>query len=438
MTEHSDGTDSTHWTPTFAFLQTSLVAGVLIGAALVLHRLDLLVIGTPFAVITGWCLATRPDRVPLPTPETVTSTTPVESVAQRWDWTFAQVDPGVEQVVTTVRTDEWVRIDPDNGALIGLPTSPSTTVSVRWLPKRWGHRTVFPARTHFLSVWGGFVAGPFDTAGLDLTVRPAPQAFTGKAALPHPVGLIGQNRSRHVGEGSEFAEIREFRTGDRLRRISWPITARTGRLHVRTSYAEQDTEVLILLDASSDFGRSRADSGVDSSLDLGMRCALAVAGHFLTRGERVGVRALGTVRSERIKPASGAAQYQRISDTLMTVESAGVRALPRHGLHVNAAAGALIILISPLVNQEVLTIAADVAQRGRPMVVVDCLPDNVDVGAQTDVLTDLALRLRLMERAQEIRTLQQHGAPVIPWRGPGSLDHVLLQLSRRPPRVVRR
>ncbi|TWP37658.1 DUF58 domain-containing protein [Leekyejoonella antrihumi] len=426
------------WTPTFAFLQVSLLAGVLIGAALVLHRLDLLVIGTPFAIVTGWCLATRPSQVPRPRPESVTSKTPVEGVAQRWDWTFDDVDESAEQMITTLGADDCVRTDPANGVLIDLPTGGCATASVRWLPARWGRRTIFPARTHFLSPWGGFIAGPFDTAGTPLTVRPAPQAFTGKAALPHPIGLVGQNRSRRMGDGSEFAEIREFRTGDRLRRISWPITARTGQLHVRTSYAEQDTEVLILLDASSDFGQSRADSGVDSSLDLGMRCALAVAGHFLTRGERVGVRALGTVRSERIRPAAGAAQYQRIADTLMTVESAGVRALPRHGLHLNSAAGALIILISPLMNPEMLAIAAEVAQRGRPLVVVDALPDNVDVGADSDVLTDLALRLRLMERAQEIRALQQHGAPVVSWRGPGSLDHVLLQLSRRPPRAVRR
>ncbi len=426
------------WTPTSWFLQATLVAAVLIGGALTAHRMDLLVLATPFAVIVGWCMATRPGAVPRAAEPTVTSEAPIEDVAQQWSWTFDRIDPHAELAVTTFPTDPWVRTEPAEGHLLQLPGGDAMTACVRWMPTRWGQREIFPARTHFLGAWSGFCAGPYDVAGHPLTVRPAPRAFGGKAPLPHPIGLVGQNRSRRVGDGTEFAEIREFRTGDRLRHISWPITARTSRLHVRTSYAEQDTEILLLLDASADFGRPHPQAGIESSLDLGMRACLAFAGHFLSRGERVGVRALGTARNERIRPASGSAQYQRIADTLMTVESVGVRGLARHGIHIPASSGALIILISPLVSQEMLTIAADIAQRGRQLVVVDCLPGHVDVGAESDPLTQIALRLRLIERAQEIRALERRGAPVVPWRGPGSLDHVLLQLARRPPRLVRR
>lgn len=425
------------WTPSATFLQATVCAVVLIGAALVAHRMDLLIIGTPFAVITAWSLATRPTGSPRASDPEVTSRGPLEGSAQRWTWTFGEVD-GAEVAVTTFDHDPWVRTDPPGGSTMVLPDSPRLDVTVHWQPTRWGPREIFPARTHLLSAWGSFCAGPYDTPGRRLAVRPAPQPFGGKAALPHPIGLIGQNRSRRIGDGSEFAEIREFRTGDRLRRISWPITARTGRLHVRTSYAEQDTEVLVLLDASADFGRSRPDAGLESSLDLGVRATLALAGHFLTRGERVGVRAMGTARNERIHAASGAAQYQRICDILTTVESVGVRSLPRSGLHLHASFGALVLLVSPLVNGEMLTIAADIARRGRPLVVIDCLPEAVDTGFGDDPLADLALRLRLVERAQEIRRLQTHGAPVVPWRGPGSLDPVLRQLSRRPPRVITR
>ena len=72
---------------------------------------------------------------------------------------------------------------------------------------------------------------------------PTPGVFTSRAALPHPVGLVGQHRSARVGGGTELAEIRPFRTGDRLRRIHWPVSLRTGALHVTTTYADQDAEV---------------------------------------------------------------------------------------------------------------------------------------------------------------------------------------------------
>ncbi len=428
---------SGRWTPTFTFLQATLCAAALVVAALVAHRMDLLIIGAPFVVVTAWSLATRPTGNPRARAPEVGSHTPLEGSAQRWSWTFDDVGEA-ELAVTTFAHDAWVRTEPGGGHVLTRPDGDRMTIAVRWLPTRWGVREIFPARTHLLSPWGSFVSGPFDTPGRRLAVRPAPQPFDGAAALPHPIGLIGQNRSRRTGDGTEFAEIREFRTGDRLRRISWPITARTGRLHVRTSYAEQDTEVLILLDASADFGRSRPDAGLESSLDLGMRATLAMAGHFLARGERVGVRAMGTAHSERVRAASGSAQYQRICDTLAAVESVGVRSLPRHGLRLHASTGALLVLVSPLVSAEMLTIAADIASRGRPLVVIDCLPDEVDTGLGDDPLAEVALRLRLVERTQEIAVLRRSGAPVVPWRGPGSLDHVLRQLSRRPPRVVRR
>ena len=56
--------------------------------------------------------------------------------------------------------------------------------------------------------------------------RPAPSR---SGETPHPVGLIGQNRSRRGGDGSEFFAIRPFQPGDRLRRVNWRTTLRTGR-----------------------------------------------------------------------------------------------------------------------------------------------------------------------------------------------------------------
>ena len=57
-----------------------------------------------------------------------------------------------------------------------------------------------------------------------------------------------------------------------------------------------------------------------------------------------------------------------------------------------------------------------------------------------DAAGALAWRIRLLERSRELRAVRAAGVPVVAWRGPGSLDQVLRDLSRRrgAPRTVRR
>ncbi len=73
---------------------------------------------------------------------------------------------------------------------------------------------------------------------------------------PQPIGLIGAHRSRRDGDGSEFSSIRAFHSGDRLRRINWRVSLRQGTLHVESTRAEEDTAVLLIVDAMADFGVS--------------------------------------------------------------------------------------------------------------------------------------------------------------------------------------
>lgn len=59
--------------------------------------------------------------------------------------------------------------------------------------------------------------------------------------VPRAEGLIGGHPSHRPGEGSDVAGVRPFVLGDRLRRINWRVTGRTGTLHVTSTYADRDT-----------------------------------------------------------------------------------------------------------------------------------------------------------------------------------------------------
>ncbi|TDC80600.1 DUF58 domain-containing protein [Micromonospora sp. KC606] len=61
------------------------------------------------------------------------------------------------------------------------------------------------------------------------------------------------------GPGSEAGESREYRPGDDVRRMDWPVTARTTMPHVRRTVADRELETWLAVDlsASLDFGTGR-------------------------------------------------------------------------------------------------------------------------------------------------------------------------------------
>ncbi|WP_307789013.1 DUF58 domain-containing protein [Glycomyces salinus] len=58
------------------------------------------------------------------------------------------------------------------------------------------------------------------------------------------------------GPGTEAGEAREYRPGDDVRRMDWPVTARTTVPHVRTTVADRELEAWLAVDLSPslDFG----------------------------------------------------------------------------------------------------------------------------------------------------------------------------------------
>ena len=68
--------------------------------------------------------------------------------------------------------------------------------------------------------WSGYRWGPQRVQEAGIIALPESAAFR-SGETPHPVGLIGQNRSRRSGHGSEFYSIRPFQPGDPLRRVNW-------------------------------------------------------------------------------------------------------------------------------------------------------------------------------------------------------------------------
>ena len=222
--------------------------------------------------------------------------------------------------------------------------------------------------------------------------------------------------------------MRPFTVGDRLRRIHWPVSLRTGELHVTATYSERDTEVVLVLDTSTEIGRSGELHTDASSLDIGVRSAAAIAAHYLAAGDRVGL--LDPARAGRpIRSRAGRGQLVFLTDLLLDArqeavpEQAMARALSR------ISARALVIVLSPMLSDELAAGVAGLARAGRAVLMVDTLPDDV-VWPERDHWTEPAWRMQLLRRQNLIGALAEHGVPAVRWRGTGSLDQVLAGLSR--------
>lgn len=409
--------------------------------AVLLRRADLLVLATPLLVVATWAWLSRPRAVPILATR-VSHDTLGEGEAGVWDSAIT-MPPGAEDAILALAPVLFVSHDPPDGATAvaveeGAPEGP-LHACVAYRSTRWGVRTVGPARCSVTSSWSAYRTGPVPVGELTLTTLPAPAAFDPVAPVPHPEGLVGMHRSSRLGTGSEFSSIRAFHAGDRLRRIHWPVSLRTGSLHVSSTYADEDAEVVLLVDAFSDLGPREGVDGRPTSLDVTVRAAGAMAEHYLRIGDRVSMRVAGAEGVPRLRTGSGSAHLRRVLGTLALIRPATERR--DDGRHATAGlrGGSLVIILSPLIDPSMVGIVCAVAARGMTTVVVDTMPDHLwESGSQQP--TALAWRIRKLLREHEVRQLRRTGVPVVAWRGPASMDQVLRDVSRRAaaPRMVRR
>ncbi|HIK05654.1 MAG TPA: DUF58 domain-containing protein [Trichormus sp. M33_DOE_039] len=178
-------------------------------------------------------------------------------------------------------------------------------------------------------------------------------------------GAIRQ--SKRLGIGTEFAELRNYRTGDDLRLIDWKATARRVGTHgntpplVRVLEPEQEQTLLILLDrgrlmTASVQGLQRFDWGLNATLSL------ALAG--LHRGDRVGVGVFDNQMHTWMPPERGQHHLNQLIDRLTPIQPV-------------------------LLESDYLGAVTHVVQKQTRRSLVVIITDLVDVTASTELLAAL-------------------------------------------------
>lgn len=429
------------WRPTHAHIRAVVGGMSTLGLALAAHRPDLVVIATPFVAVAVWGTLTRPSSEPVPSSRLgLRSLREGESTYLHYRVTNTS---GVHAVSAVIRDSPWLQIQPVRRAVtVHVDRAGDRPVDVSFGVRavRWGDHRVGPGALAMTSSWGAFRYGTVPMQDERLLTLPAPVMFDNRAPSPHPQGLVGLNRSARPGEGSEFNTIRPFQVGDRLRRIHWPSSLRTGGLNVTATYADHDSQVLVIVDATNDIGRSDGVDGAESTLDTTIRAAAAVSEHYIRRGERVAMRIFGAGNPTVHSAGTGLAHLRRMLAALARTEPGGTYEKQQLNPRYRIDPGTLVIMMSPLVSSVTLRRALALARHGLSLVVVDTMPTTVTHDSDEAGAVTLAWRIRMLERRVEISQVTSAGIPVVDWRGPGSLDQVLRDVGRRAaaPRLARR
>lgn len=314
----------------------------------------------------------------------------------------------------------------DGIRVLGLQLDPGverrTAIDVS--ARRWGIYAVGKVVVRTRDRFGFFAFETIVDPELSLRVYPRPHALRQLIRPAETQAYAGNEVSRRHGDGLEFAGVRPFGPGDRIRSVNWRMSSRRPELHVNEHHPERSTEVVILLDAFTDIA-STADQ---SSLTTAVRGASGIADHYLRRRDRVGLITFG--RSIRwLVPSMGLAQSYRIVETLLHARAAfsvawkGVDLIPPRSLPPKA----LVLALSPLVDERTIEALLDLRGRGFDLAIIEIAPEAY-LPPPTDAHGAVARRIWRLQRELLRDRFRRMGVAVAPWSPDAPLDAALEEI----------
>jgi uncharacterized protein (DUF58 family) len=382
--------------------------GLLLGIAL--GRPELVALGAPFALFLGVALAaSRPPAIRVGL--TLGSDAAVEGREVEAELELASED-GVERIDVAVTLPAGVVADglPPPAAL-HLSRGDSQQFGFLLRGRRWGAYRIGEAVVRAYDRFGLFAYDARLEGSAPLRVYPRPEWVRKLLRALETQPFSGNEVARTKGEGIEFADIRPFVFGDRVRRINWRASAKRQELYVSESHPERNTDVVIFLDAFVDVGTEEG-----GTLEQAVRAAATLAGAYLRRRNRVGLVSFSGI-VHWLTPAMGERQLYRIVETLLEtsvvasyvwrgIDHVPVRTLPPK---------ALVVALTPLLDERSVGALFDLRARGFDLVVVEVSPLPF-VAAGGGAVEELGHRLWKLSRDALRFRYQRLGVAVVEWR----------------------
>jgi uncharacterized protein (DUF58 family) len=230
-----------------------------------------------------------------------------------------------------------------DGLPVALRLEPTTRVTATYalVPMRRGEVTFAPAEVRLKSRWG--LCELLERIGMHETRRVYPDF----AQVARYAWLAGDRRLQEIGiktyqqrgQGTDFKQLSEYRTGDAVRHIDWRASVRLNRPIVREFQDERDQCVLLLVDCGR---RMRADDRNHAAgathFDQVLNAVMLLSYVALKQGDAVGAMTFGTPAGEErsFTPRKGAQTLNALMSALYAVQPT-----PTHSDYVAAAEAVL-------------------------------------------------------------------------------------------------
>lgn len=369
----------------------ALAATALI-AALVTGRPELAVLATPFVLLVAVALAGAPlaldgelrlerDRV---------------LEGERLSVTLTVTNRGAPARID-VRLPVSPRLATDATSLaLWLGRGERGELAFEVTARRWGVHDVGPAVVRARDRLGATTLDGLLGEPAQLRVYAGAERLRRIVAPLRTRPVLGSQISRERGEGLEFADLRPLAQGDRVRNINWRATARRQAPYVNLRHPEHSADVVLFLDTFAD---------AEGTLDAAVRVAASLASSYLARRDRVALVSLGGELSW-LTGSPGTRQLYRILDALFSSQVRpsfrwkGVSQLPRRLLPARA----LVIALTPLLDERGVAALLDVRARGYDLVVLEISPPTEG--------DEPALRLWRLQRDAQRGRFEALGIPV--------------------------
>jgi len=412
------------WAPTSRVRAYPWLVAALLLAALAAGRPELAAAAAPIAaVLLAGLLRSRRPRLPgvrvsvsatrLVEGDTVDLTLQVDLPAETAALEVGVLlPPGVEVV------------DAANPGVLARSGGPRQSLTLPLRPARWGAYSLW---TVHLRAFDDFRLRRFEArVRADVVVRVYPSTERLRTLIrPLRTHVYpGSRVAAQKGEGIEFADLRPYVSGDRVRSVNWRASARRGELWVNQRHPERNVDVVLLLDTFAQAGPAG-----EGTLEQMVRGASSLASAWLRDRDRIGVIAFGgTLRW--LEVGAGPLHAYRLIDAFLDtqvvfsyawkgVDLIPIRLLPPH---------ALIVGITPLLDLRMVTSLFDLHRRGCDVAVIELSPDEHSARPASEPAA-LAWRIWRLEREAQRARFLQAGIGVASWTEGEPLEPVVMEVE---------
>jgi len=395
----------------------ALLAALGLIGALVLKRPELAIVAAPFAAVLALGARARDPGLTVSTELDADRTLEGADVPIR---VTVRAEQAVDRAEVLLAPPEGVQlVDGEPARSLRLAAGEERVLELTLRCTTWGVYELGDVSVRARDAWRLVTWEARVPPAHRLKAYPRPMTLRSLLAPIRTQAFAGSQVARVKGDGVEYADIRDFVPGDRVRSINWRASARRGSLVVNERHPERNRDIVIFVDSLADVrGAGR------SLLEDAVRAAASLATRYLETRDRVGLVGFGGVL-RWLQPGMGSTQRYRLVETMLetgvepTYTWRDVNLIPARILPP----AALIVALTPLVDPRFVTALEDLRGRRFDVAVVELDPVPLVRPGRTKV-ERAAHRLWLLDREVVRSRLESRGIAIATW-GDGELDTVL-------------